>query len=271
MPRTPTRPAGRAVVAVVAAAAGLLAAVTTPSGTPPPSSPPHRTAPVAAVAENTATVFYWTRTKDWAAYKLHYAPDGGAWTTVPGMAMEPACTDWVRATVPLGAATGLRATFNDGAGTWDNNGGRNYALGTGNITVKDGAVAHSDPCAGTPPPDPSARATVYYSTESLGWPTVNIHHQPAGGSWTTVPGAGMEQVCAGWWKREVDLGTAGSMKAAFNNGNGIWDNNGGADYTIGAGVSTVRRNTVTPQASDPCAATPPDTRAPTAPGRVTAL
>ncbi|MFF1508728.1 carbohydrate binding domain-containing protein [Streptomyces sp. NPDC058326] len=263
MTRTPTRLPGRpvAVLAVAVGLLGLLAA--------PPDIPSPRTAPVAAAAENTATVFYWTKTKNWAAYNLHYAPDGGAWTTVPGVGMEPACTDWVKRTVTLGTATGLRATFNNGTGTWDNNGGKNYALGTGTLTVKDGVVAHSDPCTGTTP-TPTTKATVYYSTESLGWSTTNIHYQPAGGAWTTVPGLGMQAACAGWWKRDIDLGTATSFKAAFNNGNGTWDNNGGSDYPLGAGVSTVRNNVVTANATDPCAAATPDTRAPTAPGRLTA-
>ncbi len=263
MTRIPLRPPGRpvAVLAVAAGLLGLLAA--------PPDGPSPRTAPVAAVADSTATVFYWTKTKNWAAHNLHYAPDGGSWTTVPGVAMEAACTDWVKKTVPLGAATGLQATFNNGSGTWDNNGGKNYALGTGAITVKDGVVAHSDPCAGTTP-TPGTKATVYYSTEALGWSTVNLHYQPAGGAWTAAPGVGMQAACAGWWKREVDLGTASSLKAAFNNGNGTWDNNRGSDYALGAGVSTVRNNVVTANATDPCAAATPDTQAPTAPGRVTA-
>ncbi|MFI2735186.1 carbohydrate binding domain-containing protein [Streptomyces sp. NPDC018711] len=263
MSRTPLPLPGRPV-AVLAAAAGLLGLLAAP-----PDDPSPRTAPVAASAENTATVFYWTKTKNWAAYNLHYAPDGGAWTTVPGVTMEPACTDWVKKTVSLGTAAGLQATFNNGSGTWDNNGGRNYALGTGSITVKDGVVAHSDPCGDTAPA-PAAKATVYYSTEALGWSMANIHYQPAGGAWTAVPGVGMQAACAGWWKREIDLGSAASLKAAFNNGNGTWDNNGGSDYTIGTGVSTVRNRVVTANAADPCAATPPDTRAPTAPARLTA-
>ncbi|MFV6028710.1 carbohydrate binding domain-containing protein [Streptomyces sp. NPDC056264] len=267
--RLPLRP-----FAALAVAAGLLGPVAAPSGGPAPDAGPH-TAPVAATAENTATVFYWTKTRNWAQYKLHWAPDGGSWTKVPGVAMEAACTDWVKKTVSLGTATGLQATFTNGTGTWDNNGGRNYALGTGSLTVKDGVIAHSDPCAGTEPeptptPTPGAKATVYFSTEALGWSTANIHYQPAGGAWTAVPGVGMQSACAGWWKREVDLGTAASLKAAFNNGNGTWDNNGGADYTIGPGLSTVRNNAVTANASDPCAAEVPDTQAPTAPSKVTA-
>jgi glycosidase len=244
---------------------GLTAAV--------PGPAEHATAPVAA-AESTATIFYYTKTKNWSAYNLHYAPDGGSWTTVPGVAMETACADWVKKTVDLGAAAGLKATFNNGSGTWDNNGGKNYALGTGSITVKDGVVAHSDPCAGGEDPDPTPApgnaATVFFSTHALGWSTANIHYRPAGGAWTAVPGIGMQAACAGWWKQTLDLGPATSLNAAFNNGNGVWDNNNGADYTIGTGTSTVRDNTVTPGAADPCAGEVADTRAPTAPTRVTA-
>ncbi|MFF4882214.1 carbohydrate binding domain-containing protein [Streptomyces nigra] len=227
-------------------------------------------AETAATADNTATVFYSTKTRNWSTTYLHYAPDGGSWTTVPGTRMQAACADWVKLTVGLGAATGLQATFNDGSGTWDNNSGRNYALGTGNITVKDGVIAHSDPCAGGGGPGDGNRATVYYSTRTLGWTTANLHYQPAGGSWTTVPGVGMQAACTGWWRKDVDLGTATSMKAAFNNGNGVWDNNGGADYTLPTGVTTVAENKVTPDAHDPCADEAPDTRAPTAPTGVTA-
>ncbi|MFD6371850.1 carbohydrate binding domain-containing protein, partial [Streptomyces roseolus] len=268
MTPTRTRRRGRAL-ALLGAAAGLAGLVAAPPGASATAVPALDAAPAAAVAENTATVHYWTKTKNWSAHNLHWAPDGGSWTAVPGTAMEPACTDWVKKTVSLGSATGLRAAFNNGTGTWDNNGGADYALGTGNITVKDGVVAHSDPCAATPPPTAN-KATVYYSSASLGWSTVNVHYQPAGGTWTAAPGLGMTAACAGWWKRELDLGSAGSLKAAFNNGNGVWDNNGGTDYTIGAGTSTVRDRVVTANATDPCAATPPDTRAPTAPAGLTA-
>jgi glycosidase len=222
-----------------------------------------------AATSTTATVFYYTKTKNWPATYLHYAPDGGSWTTVPGVRMEAACTDWVKKTVDLGSAAGLQATFNNGSGTWDNNGGSNYALGTGAITVKDGVVAHSDPCADTGTGGGN-QATVYYSTATSGWTTANIHYAPTGGSWTTVPGVGMESACTGWWKKTLDIGTATSLKAAFNNGNGVWDNNNSADYTIPSGTTTVKDRTVTAGAKDPCAAQAPDTQAPTTPTGITA-
>ncbi|WP_329112982.1 carbohydrate binding domain-containing protein [Streptomyces sp. NBC_01353] len=266
MRRTPFRRFGRAPAAAAAAACllGLLSAT-------PPADPATVSTTPAAAAENTATVFYYTKTKNWSAHNLHYAPDGGAWTTVPGVAMEAACTDWVKKTVALGSAEGLQATFNNGTGTWDNNGGQNYDLGTGTITVKDGVVAHSDPCADDPgEPEPGNQATVYYSTAALGWTTANLHYAPVGGAWTTVPGIGMEAACTGWWKRTVDLGAATAMSAVFNNGNGVWDNNNGANYALSAGTTTVKDKAVTGNAANPCAAEVPDTEAPSVPAGVEA-
>ncbi|WP_369244229.1 carbohydrate binding domain-containing protein [Streptomyces sp. R41] len=252
----------RPLVAFVAAT-GLFGLVPPDSGMG--SAPMEKT----AADSNTATVFYYTKTKNWPTTYLHYAPDGGSWTAVPGVQMEAACTDWVKKTVDLGSAAGLQATFNNGSGTWDNNGGNNYALGTGTITVKDGVIAHSDPCADTGTGSGN-QATVYYSTATSGWTTANIHYAPSGGSWTTVPGVGMETACTGWWKKTLDIGTATSLKAAFNNGNGVWDNNNSSDYTIPTGTTTVKDRTVTADAKDPCAAEAPDTEAPTAPTKVTA-
>ncbi|THA77547.1 alpha-amylase [Streptomyces sp. A0642] len=269
MNRTPHRLLRRPLAAATAAAA-VLGLFTALPGTPVLDAKP------VAVSETSTTVFYYTKTKNWTAHYLHYAPDGGSWTSVPGVAMEKACTDWVKKTVPLGTAQGMQATFNNGSGLWDNNAGSNYDLGSGNITVKDGIVAHSDPCAGTgPDPDPSPTggsntASVYYSTAGVGWTTTNLHYQPAGGSWTPVPGVGMEPACTGWVKKTVALGVATSMQAVFNNGNGVWDNNNGGNYTIPAGVSTVKDRTVVKDAKDPCVAEPPDTTAPTAPTAVTA-
>ncbi|MFE5631614.1 carbohydrate binding domain-containing protein [Streptomyces sp. NPDC056543] len=267
MRRSPVPRFGRAPASALAAAClvGLL------SATPPAGPASAASVPVAA-AENTATVFYYTKTKNWSAHNLHYAPDGGAWTAVPGVAMEAACTDWVKKTVALGPAEGLQATFNNGTGTWDNNGGQNYDLGTGTITVRDGVVAHSDPCADDPggPAGPGNQATVYYSTAALGWTTANLHYAPTGGAWTTVPGIGMEAACTGWWKRTVDLGAATAMSAVFNNGNGVWDNNNGANYALSAGTTTVKDRVVTGGAANPCAAEVPDTHAPSVPTGVTA-
>ncbi|MGK5643540.1 carbohydrate binding domain-containing protein, partial [Streptomyces sp. URMC 126] len=81
-------------------------------------------------------VFYYTGTRNWPEYDLHWAPDGGRWTTAPGTAMEAACTDWVKKTVDPGSASGLQAAFNNGNGVWDNNNGADYTIAAGVATVE---------------------------------------------------------------------------------------------------------------------------------------
>ncbi|GAA2039961.1 carbohydrate binding domain-containing protein [Polymorphospora rubra] len=223
-----------------------------------------------AAAANSVTVYYQPPSAWNATVNIHYAPDGGSWTAVPGVAMEPACTGWRKKTIALGTATGLQVVFNNGSGVWDNNSGRDYRLGTGDVRVSGGTVGAGDPC--TPTPEPTGTtAEVYYHTGTRGWTAANIHYQPTGGSWTSVPGVAMAAACTGWAKKVVSLGTATGLRAAFNNNAGQWDNNNGADYTLATGRSTVRAGVITPNAADPCGPPPPpDTEPPSVPSGVTA-
>lgn len=190
---------------------------------------------------STMTVYFAT-TKGWTNHYVHHRVGSGAWTALPGAAMAAACTGWVSRTIDLGSATGITAAFTNGAGAWDNNGGRDYAL-TGSVAaVKDGVVTATNPCAAQP-----TSTTVYYAT---GWSTANIHYRVGSGAWTAVPGVAMANACAGWKSKTIELGAASGITAAFNNGAGTWDNNGGKDYAIGAGAMKVQNGTVT--AGDPC-------------------
>nr|BFE52163.1 hypothetical protein GCM10017745_55900 [Saccharothrix mutabilis subsp. capreolus] len=212
------------------------------------------------------TTVYYRLPAGWPQANLHFQPVGGPWTAVPGERMDPACAGWVKRTVA--SDTGLVAVFNNGMGTWDNNNGRDYSLGTGDVTVSGGVVGAGNPCATEPDPDPDPgnNAEVYYHTKARGWTTTKIHYQPAGGQWTAVPGIDMEQVCADWARASIDLGAATGLRAAFNNGNGQWDNNNGRDYTLGTGRTTVKDGVVTAGAVDPCGPPPPrDTTPPSAP------
>ncbi len=99
MRRTPHRLL-RGPLAAAVAAAGLLGLLTAvPQARPAPTSEPVASS---SAAETTATVFYSAKTRDWSAYYLHYSPDGGSWTNVPGTRMEAACAGWAKLTVPLG-------------------------------------------------------------------------------------------------------------------------------------------------------------------------
>ncbi|MEU8004569.1 carbohydrate binding domain-containing protein [Catellatospora sp. NPDC049111] len=210
-----------------------------------------------ASAANTVTVFYRSNTA-WTTVNIHYAPTGGSWTAVPGVAMDAACTGWRKKTIDLGTATGLQVVFNNGSGTWDNNNGANYSLGTGNVTVSGGVKGTGDPCAtASPSPTPSSsgnNVTVFYQPNTA-WSTVNIHYAPTGGSWTAVPGVAMDAACTGWRKKTISLGTATGLQVVFNNGSGTWDNNNGANYSLGTGNVTVSGGVK--GTGDPCATASP--------------
>ncbi|KFE62306.1 carbohydrate binding domain-containing protein [Hyalangium minutum] len=85
--------------------------------------------------------------------------------------------------------------------------------------------------------------TVYYKK---GFTTPYIHYRPAGGTWTTAPGVLMPDAeVAGYAKYTVSLGSATQLECDFNNGSGTWDNNGGLNYFIPAGIQTFNAGTLT--------------------------
>ncbi|MFF0861440.1 carbohydrate binding domain-containing protein [Nonomuraea sp. NPDC003560] len=232
---------GTATVTVPAKSAVAIRVGTSPSPTATPTATPTPTP--TPTGGSTATVFYKT---SWSTANIHYGI-GGTWTTVPGIAMDTACTGWKKKTIDLATATTFQVTFNNNSGTWDNNHGNNYTLGTGTTIVKDGvATANAtDPCQGT---NPQNTATVYYSTT---WSTANIHYG-IGGTWTTVPGIAMDTACTGWKKKTIDLATATTFQVTFNNNSGTWDNNSGKNYALGTGTTTVKNGVATANATDPC-------------------
>jgi chitodextrinase len=125
---------------------------------------------VTTAAGNVATVYYHLPS-GWNVANIHYAPNGGNWTAVPGVAMQPACAGWTNYVVNLGAATGLQTVFNNNAGTWDNNHGANYALGTGISAVNGGAVTTGvNPCTPdtTPPSAPASLRTTSLTSGAVG-------------------------------------------------------------------------------------------------------
>ncbi|MEU0405540.1 carbohydrate binding domain-containing protein [Streptomyces sp. NPDC006197] len=180
--------------------------------------------------DDAATVYYSTD-KNWSAYRLHYAPTGGAWTTAPGVAMEAACAGWVKKSVALGSATGLKAAFNNGSGTWDNNNGADYSLGSGDVTVKGGIVATGNPCSAG-----QTRTGASFAVTATTVPGQNVYvvgDIPALGAWS--PAAALKLDPAGYpvWKLGLELpaGTAFAYKYVRKDaaGNVTWKS--GADRT----------------------------------------
>ncbi|RIE01353.1 alpha-amylase [Cohnella faecalis] len=283
-------------------------------------------------ASNTATIYY---KRGYSTPYFHYMPTGGAWTTAPGKAMTASTQypGYSEITVDIGTATSLKADFNNGSGTWDNNGGKDYTFQQGVWTFENGTIKAGTPvgviidniapsvpagvqstakthnsvtlawnastdnvgvtgyeiyrndtkvgtsaqtsytdsgltaetaytytvkaydAAGnksdassvlpvtTSAVPTSNTATIYYKR---GYSTPYFHYMPAGGTWTTAPGKAMQSSTdyPGYSAITVDLGTATSMQAVFNNGSGTWDNNGGKNYTFQQGVWTYDNGTI---------------------------
>ena len=104
---------------------------------------------VTTSAGSSVTVYY---KKGFTTPYIHYRPAGGTWTTAPGVAMPNSeVAGYAKYTVSLGSATQLECDFNNGSGTWDNNGGLNYFIPAGTQTFNAGTIT-----AGAPSTDVSA-------------------------------------------------------------------------------------------------------------------
>ncbi|WP_281423175.1 carbohydrate binding domain-containing protein [Paenibacillus oenotherae] len=175
------------------------------------------------------TIYY---KKGYANPYIHYRPIGGAWTTAPGVAIQPSeISGYNKITVDVGTATGLEAVFNNGSGTWDNNGGKNYIFPLGVSNFGGGTIQ-----PGVPVPSAENTVTIYYKQ---GYAAPYIHWRPEGGTWTSAPGQLMQSSeIAGYSKVTLSIGTATRAEVCFNNGSGTWDSNGGKNYFFNAGTST---------------------------------
>ncbi|ADO68763.1 carbohydrate binding domain-containing protein [Stigmatella aurantiaca] len=128
---------------------------------------------VTTASGNTVTVYY---KKGFATPYIHYRPAGGTWTTAPGVAMPNAeVTGYAKSTLNLGSATQLECVFNNGSGTWDNNGGLNYFIPAGTHTFNAGTVtagAPSGDVTGPSTPTGLAVSSKTATSVSLTWNAV---------------------------------------------------------------------------------------------------
>lgn len=124
-------------------------------------------------ANATATIYY---KRGYATPYFHYQVDGGSWTTSPGVAMtDSEYAGYSKITVNLGTATGLTGVFNNGSGTWDNNGGNNYRFPAGASTFVNGAITAGVPQADSltivvsVPSNTPASADLYLASSLNSW------------------------------------------------------------------------------------------------------
>jgi hypothetical protein len=137
---------------------------------------------------NTATIYY-KNTAYTNAY-IHYKLDGATtWTTSPGVQMQASSFSGYQAiTIQLGTAAGLTAAFNNGSGTWDNNGGNNYHFGTGSSSLVGGSLTTGEPQADsvtfqvTVPGTTPASGPVYLTGSFNSWSAADAAYQLTKGS-----------------------------------------------------------------------------------------
>lgn len=221
--------------------------------------------PTTAPGNNKVTIYY--KTSNSKAY-IHYQIGSGTWTTAPGKQMTMNSGYGV-ATIELGSETKLTACFNNGNGSWDNNGSKNYTFGTGTYTVTNGSISSGAPSIATATPTvaptvqptqtPSGKVTVYYKSSS----TAYAHYKVGNGSWTSVPGKLMSSSdVSGYKSIEISASSSDTITICFNNGSGSWDNNGGNNYTLsGSTVYAVASRTVTKAKPGSSVTTPAPTTA----------
>lgn len=90
----------------------------------------------------------------------------------------------------------------------------------------------------------SNKVTIYYK----GYTNPYIHYQIGSGQWTIVPGIKMTpctEVTGYEYKAIIDLGTATTLNACFNNGYGAWDSRNGSNYNFGVGNYSISNGVIT--------------------------
>ncbi|WP_328803644.1 carbohydrate binding domain-containing protein [Paenibacillus puerhi] len=197
---------------------------------------------LAVKTENAGTlqsvVIYYK--KGYPSPYIHYRPEGGTWTTAPGVRMlDSEINGYAKISIDPLTKSRVEAAFNNGSGQWDSNSQRNYIFGLGDNTYIPGVNG----AAGTVKPGkpdqplPGNKVTVYYKQ---GYNPAYIHYRPEGGTWTVAPGTRMENDPAnpGYSKITLDIGTATRLEACFTNGSGQWDSNGQRNYFFPVGDST---------------------------------
>lgn len=91
-------------------------------------------------------------------------------------------------------------------------------------------------------------ATLYYRSSS--WSQVCLHYRVDSGAWTTAPGVTMNAVGNNWFAYTVNMGTGSAVEFVTNNCSGSWDNNGGKNYKVDAGIWSINSGAILAGAPD---------------------
>lgn len=125
------------------------------------------------------------------------------------------------------------------AGTYTNHTDNNnqFTVSNGKITGTIPARGIAVLYTGSSTPVEQNPVTIYYKTNNS---TEYIHYRVGTGAWTTAPGVIMSSSSYSGYKTiTINAGSAATLTACFNDGNGNWDNNNTNDYTLNVSSSNV--------------------------------
>lgn len=194
------------------------------------------TAPAPPVRGQSATISFENEGGPLASasqVRIHYGFDN--WQTVhpadPPMTFNSGTGRW-EITLPMPAdRSQFDCVFNNGAGTWDNNGGQDWHFTLASIGTPTGhAFLSPNPAVATQP------ATLSYEVASgplSQEATIRAHITYNGGAITVTPDPVMTfDAPSGQWRTSVTVpATATSMRAAFNNGASLVDDRNGNPWS----------------------------------------
>nr|pir amylase A-180 - alkaliphilic eubacterium 163-26 [alkaliphilic eubacterium 163-26]CAA37453.1 precursor polypeptide (AA -37 to 1647) [uncultured bacterium] len=184
---------------------------------------------------NLVTIYY---KKGFDTPYMHYRPEGGEWTIVPGIRMEESeIAGYSKLTVDIREASKLEVAFNNGRGAWDSDQENNYLFEPGVHTYIPSHEGRGEIIPGKPgAPIDGNKVTIYYQN---GFDTPYVHYRPEGGNWTNAPGLKMEDSeFASYSRLTLDIGEANRAEVAFNNGRGLWDSDNENNYFFNIGDNT---------------------------------
>ncbi|MBR3772682.1 MAG: starch-binding protein, partial [Clostridium sp.] len=215
--------------------AGTVTVTPSPSPSVQPSVQPSVSP---SVTPPTTDKIYFSKPSDWGntVYAYVYDESGSSVVTNaswPGIAMTRETNGEYSYVLNTNVTSTSKVIFNDGSKQTSKNG---FAI------VKNGHYDSNGIIGGTT----ANTITIYYKTN---WSSTNIHYKIGNGSWTTVPGVKMSSSDrTGYQVITIDLGTATTLTACFNNGNGTWDSKYGNNYFFDSiGTYTVADGVITKQ------------------------
>lgn len=174
------------------------------------------------------TIYYHGSLDSQSKVYLHWGENG--WHNVP--ATDPAMVkrgdNFWQATISVpNDATQINMAFNNGAGTWDNNGGSDYAIAIAGNTCATGNAVAATGC----PVHSQATTITYYGTLAAGATSITLHWGYNG--WNGVTDTPLVKQPNGAWQATITMpASATSLNTAYYNQSGTWDSNGGSNYNF---------------------------------------